>query len=470
VKYVSTRGIAPRLDFEDASLTGLARDGGLYVPETWPTLAPGQIAGFAGKPYAEVAAEVMAPFMGHAMPAGELRDMAARAYAPFRHSATAPLVQTGPNDFILELFHGPTLAFKDFAMQVLAPLMERALGRRGDRAAIIAATSGDTGGAAVEAFKGRNHIDLFVLHPQGRTSEVQRKQMTTVDAPNIHNIAVRGNFDDAQAIVKGLFNDHGFRDRYRLAAVNSINWARIMAQVVYYFTAAVTLGAPHRAVSFCVPTGNFGDIFAGWVARQMGLPIDRLVIASNVNDILTRALESGRYERGPVVPSLSPSMDIQVSSNFERLLFELSGGDADLVRAQMDTLQQSGGFTLEPAQYGALNDLFAAARADEAQTTNAIRVMYNATGYIADPHTAVGLHAACMCRGDDSVPMITLATAHPAKFPDAIREAIGITPDVPEALRMRLSAPERYDVLDSEQAQIAEYIGARVKQWAGSTL
>jgi len=464
---MSTRGTAPRLDFEDAALTGLARDGGLYMPESWPTLSPERIAGFAGKPYAEIAAEVMAPFMGAAMPVDELRDMLARAYAPFRHPATAPLVQTGPNDFILELFHGPTLAFKDFAMQVLAPLMERALNRRGDRAAIIAATSGDTGGAAVEAFQGRDNIDLFVLHPEGRTSEVQRKQMTTVDAANIHNIAVRGNFDDAQAIVKALFNDHAFRDQHRLAAVNSINWARIMAQVVYYFTAAVTLGAPHRAVSFAVPTGNFGDIFAGYVARQMGLPIDRLVIASNVNDILTRTLETGRYERGAVVPSSSPSMDIQVSSNFERLLFEMSGRDADLVRSQMDTLQQSGAFTLEPAQHDALRALFAAARADEAQTLNAIRVMHNATGYIPDPHTAVGLHAACLCRGGDSIPMICLATAHPAKFPDAIREAIGVSPELPETLRARMSAPEHYDVLDSDQAQIAAYIAARTQDTAG---
>jgi len=467
VKYISTRGTAPRLDFEDAALTGLARDGGLYVPESWPTLSPEQIAGFAGKPYAEIAAEVMGPFMGAAMPVDELRDMLARAYAPFRHPATAPLVQTGPNDFILELFHGPTLAFKDFAMQVLAPLMARALNRRGDRAAIIAATSGDTGGAAVEAFQGRDNIDLFVLHPEGRTSEVQRKQMTTVDAANIHNIAVRGNFDDAQAIVKALFNDHAFRDQHRLAAVNSINWARIMAQVVYYFTAAVTLGAPHRAVSFAVPTGNFGDIFAGYVARQMGLPIDRLVIASNVNDILTRTLETGRYERGAVVPSSSPSMDIQVSSNFERLLFEMSGRDADLVRRQMNTLQQSGAFTLEPAQHDALRALFAAARADEAQTLNAIRVMHNATGYIPDPHTAVGLHAACLCRGGDSIPMICLATAHPAKFPDAIREAIGVSPELPETLRARMSAPEHYDVLDSDQAQIAAYIAARTQDTAG---
>ena len=466
MKYVSTRGAAPQLDFEDAALTGLARDGGLYVPESWPALSHEQIAAFAGKPYAEVAAEVMAPFMGAAMPADELREMLARAYAPFRHPAIAPLVQTGANDFILELFHGPTLAFKDFAMRVLAPIMERALARRGDRAAIIAATSGDTGGAAVEAFRGRERIDLFVLHPEGRTSEVQRKQMTTVDAPNVHNIAVRGNFDDAQAVVKALFNDHAFRDAQRLAAVNSINWARIMAQVVYYFTAAVTLGAPHRAVSFCVPTGNFGDIFAGYVARQMGLAVDRLVIASNVNDILTRTLETGRYERDQVMTSSSPSMDIQVSSNFERLLFEMSGRDADLVRTQMQTLQQSGGFALAPMQYDALNDMFAAARADEAQTMTAIRVMHNATGYIADPHTAVGLHAACTCRGDESVPMITLATAHPAKFPDAIHEAIGVSPDLPETLRARLSAPEHYDVLDSDQAQIADYIAARTKHWA----
>jgi len=467
VHYVSTRGAAPRLDFEDAALTGLARDGGLYVPERWPRLTPDRIAGFAGKDYAQVAAEVMAPFTGDTIPTDELREMLTRAYATFRRPATAPLVQTGPNDFILELFHGPTLAFKDFAMQVLAPIIDRALARRGDRAAIIAATSGDTGGAAVEAFAGRERIDLFVLHPHGLVSEVQRKQMTTVDAPNVHNIAVRGHFDDAQAIVKALFNDHAFRDKHRLAAVNSINWARIMAQVVYYFTAAVTLGAPHRAVSFTVPTGNFGDIFAGYVARHMGLAVDRLVIATNVNDILTRTLETGRYERASVTPTISPSMDIQVSSNFERLLFEMSGRDADLVRTQMDTLAQSGGFTLEPVQFDALKALFAAARADEEQTDNAIRAMHNATGYIPDPHTAVGLHAACQCRGDHSVPMICLATAHPAKFPEAIRSAIGDAPELPETLRARLDAPEHYDVLDADHAQIADYIAARVRDTAG---
>jgi len=467
VKYVSTRGAAPVLDFEDAALAGLARDGGLYVPESWPKLSREQIAALAGKPYSDVAAEVMAPFIAETMPLDELRDMLARAYAPFRHPATAPLIQTGPNDFILELFHGPTLAFKDFAMQVLAPIMERALRRRGDRAAIIAATSGDTGGAAAEAFAGRERIDLFVLHPEGRTSEVQRKQMTTVAAPNVHNIAVRGNFDDAQAIVKALFNDHRFRDRHRLAAVNSINWARIMAQVVYYFTAAVTLGAPHRPVSFSVPTGNFGDIFAGFAARQMGLPIERLVIATNINDILARTLETGRYERAQAVATSSPSMDIQVSSNFERLLFEMSGRDGALVRAQMDTLAQSGGFTLEPGQFGALKALFAAARADETHTAGAIRALHNAAGYIADPHTAVGLHAACTCRGDDAVPMVTLATAHPAKFPGTIEAATGIRPKLPEPLRTRLTAPERYDTLDADQAQIAAYIAARTTDTAG---
>ncbi|MFP3921197.1 MAG: threonine synthase [Dichotomicrobium sp.] len=467
MKYVSTRGAAPRLDFEDAALTGLARDGGLYMPETWPVLSRDQITAFAGKPYGDVAAEVIAPFMGDAMTAEDLRGMLTRAYAPFRHPAAAPLVQTGPNDWILELFHGPTLAFKDFAMQVLAPIMDRALARRGDRAAIIAATSGDTGGAAVEAFAGRERIDLFVLHPEGRTSEVQRRQMTTVAAPNVHNIAVRGDFDAAQAIVKALFNDHAFRDRHRLAAVNSINWARIMAQVVYYFAAAVALGAPHRAVSFTVPTGNFGDIFAGYAAKRMGLPIDRLVIATNVNDILARTLATGRYEPAGVVPTSSPSMDIQVSSNFERLLFETGGRDAALARTQMETLAQSGGFTLEPAQYAALQASFDAARAGEHETARAIAALYERTGYIADPHTAVGLHAAQTCRGDESVPMICLATAHPAKFPDAIENAIGVSPELPEALRTRLSAPERYDVLDSDQAQIADYIAERTKDTAG---
>jgi threonine synthase len=344
--YVSTRGEAPILGFADVLLAGLARDGGLYVPSEWPQLSAETIRGFDDESYADVAEAVIAPFVGDAFAPDELRTMIREAYATFRHPAVAPLVQTGPNRFVLELFHGPTLAFKDVAMQLLARMMDRALMQRGERATIVAATSGDTGGAAIDAFKSCAWVDVFVLFPNGRVSDVQRRQMTTVDAPNVHAVAIDGNFDDCQALVKAMFNDHAFRDRQRLAAVNSINWARIVAQIVYYFTAAVSLGAPDRAVSFVVPTGNFGDIFAGWVAKRMGLPIERLVVATNSNDILARALETGRYEVKGVHPTSSPSMDIQVSSNFERLLFDAYDRDAGAVRGLMNSLTQSRRFSI----------------------------------------------------------------------------------------------------------------------------
>ncbi len=373
MRYVSTRGEAPPLGFMDVTLAGLARDGGLYVPESWPRLSAETIASFAGKPYAEVAVEVIRPFVGDTISEAELSRLAREAYGTFRHPAVVPVVQFGAGTFLLELFHGPTLAFKDVAMQLLARLMDHALAARGERTTIVVATSGDTGGAAVEAFRGRDRADLFVLFPQGRVSDVQRRMMTTANDNNVHALAVEGTFDDCQALVKGLFNHHAFRDRVRLSGVNSINWARIVAQVVYYFTAAATLGAPHRKVSFTVPTGNFGDIFAGYVAARMGLPIDRLVIATNVNDILARTLATGTYDVREVVATSSPSMDIQVSSNFERLLFEATGRDAAAVRAMMASLAPIRRFSLSSEALSRIRALFNADRADEDETAATIR-------------------------------------------------------------------------------------------------
>jgi len=384
VRYVSTRGEAPPLGFMDVTLAGLARDGGLYVPENWPRLSAETIATFAGKPYAEVAVEVIRPFVGDTISEAELSRLAREAYGTFRHPAVVPVAQFGAGTFLLELFHGPTLAFKDVAMQLLARLMDHALAARGERATIVVATSGDTGGAAVEAFRGRERADLFVLFPQGRISDVQRRMMTTANDNNVHALAVEGTFDDCQALVKGLFNHHAFRDRVRLSGVNSINWARIVAQVVYYFTAAATLGAPHRKVSFTVPTGNFGDIFAGYVAARMGLPIDRLVIATNINDILTRTLATGTYDVREVVATSSPSMDIQVSSNFERLLFEATGRDAAAVRAMMASLAQSGRFSLSSEALSRIRALFNADRADEEETAATIRTALRETLRHAD--------------------------------------------------------------------------------------
>src|SRR5690348_9771318 len=338
MRYISTRGERAPLDFVEVMLAGLARDGGLYVPESWPALDRGTIAGFAGKPYAEVAMDVIRPFVGGSIADGDLARMAQEAYGTFRHPATAPLTQLNPGLFVLELFHGPTLAFKDLAMQLVARLMDHALRQRGERTTIVVATSGDTGGAAVEAFRGREQVDLVVLFPHGRISEVQRRMMTTVPDDNIHPVAVEGTFDDCQAIVKGMFNHHAFRDRVSLSGVNSINWARIVAQAVYYFTAAVSLGGPQRKIAFTVPTGNFGDVYAGYVAARMGLPVDRLVIATNVNDILARTLATGTYELRDVVPTTSPSMDIQVSSNFERLLFDAYRRDGGAIRTLMAQL------------------------------------------------------------------------------------------------------------------------------------
>ena len=458
MRYVSTRGEAPPLGFIDVTLAGLARDGGLYVPDIWPRLAPQAVAGFAGRPYAEVAVEVIRPFVGEAIAEAELSRLAQEAYGAFRHPAVAPISQIGVNTFLLELFHGPTLAFKDVAMQFLARLMDHALAARGERTTIAVATSGDTGGAAVEAFRGRERADLFVLFPAGRISEVQRRMITTAADDNVHAIAIEGTFDDCQALVKGLFNHHAFRDRVRLSGVNSINWTRLVAQVVYYFTAAATLGSPHRKVAFTVPTGNFGDVFAGYAAARMGLPIDRLVIATNVNDILVRTLATGSYEVREVVPTTSPSMDIQVSSNFERLVFEAYGRNAGAVRNLMASLAQSRRFTLSSAALAEIRALFGADRAGEEEAAAAIRTTLRETGRLVDPHTAVGLAVAEKEMRDPAVPMIVLGTAHPAKFPDAVEAACGVRPALPEWLADLPSRRERVTTLPVDQAAVERFI------------
>jgi threonine synthase len=443
MQYISTRGAAPKLGFEEAMLAGLALDGGLYVPETWPQFSHDEIAALAGLSYEETAYRVMAPFVGDAFAPDEFRAIIARAYACFDHEARAPLVQIGPNDWILELFHGPTLAFKDVAMQLIGQLFEASLKRSGTRVAIIGATSGDTGSAAIEAFRGREGVDVFILFPDGRVSEVQRRQMTTPDEPNVRALAIAGDFDDAQARVKDMFNDHAFREAMGLAGVNSINWARVLAQAVYYFTAAVALGAPHRPVSFAVPTGNFGDVFAGFVAKRMGLPIERLVIGTNQNDILHRTLETGRHVKEGVAPSISPSMDIQVSSNFERLLFDLYDREGPAVSALMDELGGKGGFALSQGALDRLRADFDSDRASEAETAAAIRAVHDETGMVICPHTAVGVHAGRTRRGDPATPMVILATAHPAKFPDAVEAACGVRPGLPARLADLMSGKER---------------------------
>ena len=458
MRYISTRGEAPALGFIDVTLAGLARDGGLYVPDSWPVLAPEQIAALAGRPYAEVACEIVRPFVGGAIPDADLSRMAHDAYGSFRHPAVAPLTQLTPGTFVLELFHGPTLAFKDLAMQFLSRLMDYALVQRGERSTIVVATSGDTGGAAVEAFRGSNQVDVIALYPHGRISDVQRRMMTTPGEPNVHALAIEGTFDDCQAIVKGLFNHHHFRDSVRLSGVNSINWARIVAQVVYYFTAAVALGAPHRKVAFTVPTGNFGDIFAGYVAAQMGLPIDRLVIATNVNDILARTLATGTYDLREVAPTISPSMDIQVASNFERILFDVYDRDARAVRALMASLAQSRRFVLSAHALGGLRAVFSAGRADEDETAASIRTVLRESGHFIDPHTAVGVAVTEKETRDPAIPMVVLGTAHPAKFPDAMQAACGIRPPLPDWLSDLCERPERVTMLPADQAQVERHI------------
>jgi threonine synthase len=461
MQFVSTRGQAPVLGFSDAVLAGLASDGGLYVPQTWPQIDATEIAAFAGKPYADVAYAIISRFTGDEIAPDRLKQIIDDAYAVFRHPSVTPLLELEPNHFVLELFHGPTLAFKDVAMQFLSRVMDHILAERGLKATIVGATSGDTGSAAIEAFRGRDTTDIFILHPQGRTSPVQRLQMTTVLDHNVHNIALEGTFDDCQNIVKAMFNNHRFRDRVRLSGVNSINWGRIVAQIVYYFTSAVSLGSPHRKVSFTVPTGNFGDIFAGYCAKAMGLPIDRLVIATNANDILRRTLDTGRYEMDGVAPTISPSMDIQISSNFERLLFESAGRDAGAVVRMMDGLKQSGGFSLPANALSAIRRDFAAGTTGEADTAATIATTLKASGYLLDPHTAVGVHVARTHLG--ATPMITLGTAHPAKFPAAVKDASGVDAALPAWLADLHTREERFSVLANDQSAVEEFISARTR-------
>lgn len=462
MKYISTRGQSPALTFEEAMLTGLARDGGLYVPETWPTLSTEQIADFAGKSYEEIAFEVMKPFIGDTFTDIEFLEIIHKAYSSFEHTAKCPLVQFDENHFLLELFHGPTLAFKDVAMQLIGQMFERALKRRGDRVTIVGATSGDTGSAAIEAFKGLDAVDVFIMFPDGRVSDVQRRQMTTPNESNVHALAVDGDFDDCQALLKDMFNDFEFRDAVKLAGVNSINWARVMAQVVYYFTSAVSLGAPHRKISFTVPTGNFGDIFAGYVAKRMGLPIDRLVIAANQNDILHRTLQSGDHTKTGVVPSISPSMDIQVSSNFERLLFDLYDREGDAVAQLMDALKNDGTFTLSQGATQKLQDEFDSGRCSEEETSKSIQQTYADVGEILCPHSAVAVKVANSIPRDETVPMITLATAHPAKFPAAVEAACGVHPELPDRMAGLFERDERMTKVSNDLGAIAAIIRERI--------
>ena len=460
MQYISTRGSAPVLSFEQAMMTGLARDGGLYVPDHVPLLSAAQIAAMAGQSYEAIAFTVMRPFIGDTFTDAEFKSLIARAYAGFGHAARAPLVQLGPNHFLLELFHGPTLAFKDFAMQLIGQMFQAALTRSGERITIVGATSGDTGSAAIEAFRGLKNVDVFILFPHGRVSEVQRRQMTTPVESNVHALAMDGDFDDCQAALKDMFNDFAFRDGVRLAGVNSINWGRVLAQVVYYFSAAVSLGAPHRPVSFTVPTGNFGDIFAGYIARQMGLPIAQLIVATNQNDILHRTLQTGAHIKQGVTPSISPSMDIQVSSNFERALFDAYGRDGKVIAAQMDELKTNGGFSISQGAFDMLRATFASGRCSEQETTDTIRDTLAQTGELLCPHSAVGVHVAQNHLGQ--TPMITLATAHPAKFPDAVQAATGIRPPLPSRMADLYERAERVTRVKNDRVALQALIMERI--------
>ena len=467
MKYISTRGQAPVLEFEDVLLTGLAADGGLYVPETWPQISLDELRSLRGAPYEDVALAVMLPLVGDAFGEDELKAMIDEAYASFAHSAVTPLKQLSERQWLLELFHGPTLAFKDVAMQLLARMMDKALTRRGRRATVIGATSGDTGGAAIEAFRGRDAVDIFILHPNGRVSDVQRRQMTTVLDANVHNIAIEGNFDDCQTLVKSMFGDMSFRRNMALAGVNSINWARIMAQAVYYFTSALALGGPDVKPRYCVPSGNFGDIFAGHVAREMGLPIEQLIVATNVNDILARTVETGRYEMAGVVATSSPSMDIQISSNFERLLFDVYDRDANQVNRLMSGLKQSGAFTVEGEELEKLNGMCAAGKATEADVGEAMRGALDKTGELLDPHTSVGIHVANEFEANSTAPLVTLSTAHPAKFPDAVREMTGQDAPLPSHVGDLFEREERLHVLPNDLAAVQTFISEHTSVEAG---
>ena len=460
--YVSTRGSAPTLDFAGVTLAGLAPDGGLYVPREWPRFSEAEIAALAGLPYAQLAQKVMQPFVGDSIAPDRLLQLCETAYGSFAHAAVTPLVQLDERNWLLELFHGPTLAFKDVALQLLGLLFEEFLNEGDAPLTIVGATSGDTGSAAIDAVAGREGVEIFMLHPKGRVSDVQRRQMTTVLAPNVHNIALEGaSFDDCQAMVKAMFGDAAVTARLRLSAVNSINWARLMAQVVYYFASALQLGAPHRKVAFSVPTGNFGDVFAGYVAARMGLPIERLIVATNVNDILHRALTSGDYSAGSVEPTIAPSMDIQVSSNFERLLFDLGGRDGHALAAQMQGFEATRAMQLTNTQREGGAALFRSARAGGDDMARAMRWASAACGQTIDPHTACGIHAArAQSDLDPAIPIVTLATAHPAKFRDAVERATGQRPGLPTRVGDLFEREERMVELPGDYAAVVDYVTA----------
>jgi threonine synthase len=459
LRYLSTRGAQPALAFDEVLLTGLARDGGLFLPESWPQL---DLEALAGLDYPDLAARVMQPFLGGRIAAEDFVRLVREAYAGFGNHTIAPLRQIDSRVWLMELFHGPTLAFKDVALQLLGRLYDHVLSRRGQRVTIVGATSGDTGSAAIEACRDRAPIDIFILHPEGRTSEVQRRQMTTVLSPNVRNIAIRGSFDDCQDLVKAMFADAAFRDEMHLAAVNSINWGRIMAQIVYYVAAALALGAPRRRVAFAVPTGNFGNVYAGYAARSMGLPIEKLIVGSNSNDILARFIAGGVMEIGAVHPTLSPSMDIQVSSNAERLMFDLFGRDGEKLTRAMQQFRQSGRLALDAAQHRRLTDLFAAHRLDDKETLATMAALYRETGELIDPHSAIGLAAARAVKLDPDVAVVALGTAHPAKFPDAVEKATGQRPALPPALVDLYSRPERFSVLNNDLGAVETHIRSQV--------
>jgi threonine synthase len=461
MRYISTRGAAPILDFEAVTLAGLASDGGLYVPESWPSFSRDQIAALAGLSYVDTAVAVLAPFVGDSLSRQELQDLCEGAYGRFAHAAVTPLVQLDHRNWLLELFHGPTLAFKDVALQLIGLLFERFLATRDTHLTVVGATSGDTGSAAIDALAGRAKVDLFMLHPLGRVSDVQRRQMTTVLSPNIHNIAIQGSFDDAQAMVKAMFAHQSFAGRFALSAVNSINWARLAAQVVYYFYAAVRLGAPDRPVAFSVPTGNFGDVFAGYVAAQMGLPVAKLIVATNVNDILHRALSEGDYSVGTVTPTAAPSMDIQVSSNFERLLFDLHGRDGAALAASMQGFESTRSLNLSPAMRAQAGEFLVSTRVDAEEMAMAMRRASEGSAILLDPHTAIGVAAAQTVDLPADVPVVTLATAHPAKFPDAVERATGHRPRLPSRIGDLFEREERYDILPATLDAIEGFVAER---------
>ncbi|WP_421866155.1 threonine synthase [Motiliproteus sp.] len=472
MKYISTRGQAPALNFEEVLLAGLATDGGLYVPEQLPQFSKEEIASWAGLSYADLAKKVIAPFVADTIPQADLDAIIDETYGTaretegknvFTHDAVAPLKQLDSNLWLLELFHGPTLAFKDFALQLLGRLLDYVLEKRNERVVIMGATSGDTGSAAIEGCKRCDNVDMFILHPHQRVSDVQRKQMTTIIGDNIHNLAIKGNFDDCQQMVKQSFADQSFLGGRKLVAVNSINWARIMAQIVYYFHASLSLGGPHREVSFAVPTGNFGDIFAGYLAKGMGLPVKQLVVATNVNDILHRCISANDYSPQELVHTLSPSMDIMVSSNFERLLFDLYDRDGKTTGELMARMNGGQGAELEPERLAKARELFDSYRLDDEGCIDYIAEMFERSEELLDPHTAIGVKAAEECRRDSETPMVALATAHPVKFPEPVVKAGLKSPELPHHLEDLFDREERCTVLDNDlaavHAHMAEQLG-----------